>query len=67
VINDHTGDDIRALFDWRSASADDGQRRDRMHSLVANDDLALALQLLSCNQRDRQQFSGARGGAAAMA
>ena len=64
MINDHTGEDIRALFDWRNASVDEGQR-DRTHSLVANDDLALALQLLSCNPRDRQQFSGARSGAAA--
>ena len=64
MINDHTGQDIRALFDWRNASTDD-QQRDGTHSLVANDDLALALQLLSCNPRDRQQFSGARNGAAA--
>jgi hypothetical protein len=54
VIDDQSSDDIRALFDWRQ------ELRDATASPVANDDLALALQLLSCNWRDREQFSGAR-------
>ncbi len=66
MINDQTGDNIRALFDWRNATSDHAQR-DRATCPVANDDLALALQLLSCNPRDRQQFSVARNGAAAAA
>ena len=56
MIDDHTSDDLRALFDWRSASHDGGEAS---LSPVANDDLAMALSLLSCNQRDREQFRGA--------
>jgi hypothetical protein len=56
VIDDPTSDDIRALFDWRSASHDGGEASP---SPVANDDLAMALSLLSCNPRDREQFRGA--------
>jgi hypothetical protein len=55
VIDDYSSEDIRALFDWRSASQDGGQAAG---SPVANDDLALALSLLSCNWRDREQFRG---------
>ena len=54
VIDDHSSEDIRALFDWRSASHDG----EAASSPVANDDLALALSLLSCNWRDREQFRG---------
>ena len=53
MIDDHSSEDIRALFDWRSAVHDGGQASS---SPVANDDLALALSLLSCNSRDREQF-----------
>jgi hypothetical protein len=63
VITDQTSDDIRSLFDWRNAPARaDGQACGTMCSPIANDDLALALQLLSCNSRDREQFAGMRGG-----
>jgi hypothetical protein len=55
VIDDPSSEDIRALFDWRSASPDGGPSTS---SPVANDDLALALSLLSCNSRDREQFRG---------
>jgi hypothetical protein len=65
VITDQTSDDIRALFDWRNAPARaNGQACGTMFSPVANDDLALALQLLSCNSRDREQFAGVRTGSA---
>jgi hypothetical protein len=57
VIDDPTSEDIRALFDWRNASQDGGQAPG---SPVANDDLALALSLLSCNSRDREQFRSGR-------
>lgn len=59
VIEDQRSEDIRALFDWRNAPHDGGQAAG---APVANDDLALALRLLSCNPRDREQF---RGGPAA--
>ena len=55
MIDDHSSDDIRSLFDWRSASHDGGEAGS---APVANDDLALALSLLSCNWRDREQFRG---------
>ncbi len=55
MIDDESSENIRALFDWRQ------EPREAVASAVANDDLALALQLLSCNSRDREQFSGARG------
>ena len=58
MIDDHTSEDIRALFDWRSASHDGGEA-----SPVANDDLAMALSLLSCNWRDREQFRGTQAAA----
>jgi hypothetical protein len=57
VIDDPTSEDIRSLFDWRSAWQDGGQAPG---TPVADDDLALALSLLSCNSRDREQFSGGR-------
>jgi hypothetical protein len=67
VINDPTREDLRGLFDWRNAA----MRLERPGGAAAsgeeNDDLALALQLLSCNSRDREQFVGARGGAATTA
>ncbi len=59
MIDDQRSEDIRALFDWRNAPQDGGPAAG---APVANDDLALALSLLSCNPRDREQF---RGGAAA--
>jgi hypothetical protein len=59
VIDDQSSEDIRSLFDWRSASQEGNAAAG---SPVANDDLALALSLLSCNSRDREQF---RGGQAA--
>ena len=57
MITDQTSDAIRSLFDWRNAPAQaGGQACGTMFSPVANDDLALALQLLSCNSRDRELF-----------
>ena len=53
MIDDSTRDDIRSLFDWRSAAH---ERAQTPASPVQNDDLALALSLLSCNWRDREQF-----------
>ena len=68
VINDQARDDIRGLFDWRNAASRIEQASGATSSpAIANDDLALALQLLSCNPRDREQFAGTRGGAAAAA
>ena len=55
MIDDHSSEDIRSLFDWRSATLGRGEASS---SPVANDDLALALSLLSCNSRDREQFRG---------
>jgi len=60
VIDDQRSEDIRALFDWRNAPQD-GEAIPG--AAVANDDLALALSLLTCNPRDREQFR--RGSAAA--
>ena len=57
VIDDDSSEDIRALFDWRSAAHDAG---DASAAPVGNDDLALALSLLSCNSRDREQFRSGR-------
>ncbi len=57
MIDDHSSEDIRALFDWRSAAHDRGEASS---APVANDDLALALSLLSCNSRDREQFRSGR-------
>jgi len=63
VTTDLTSDDIRALFDWRNAPAHVGGQACRtMFPPVANGDLALALQLLSCNSRDREEFAGMRAG-----
>ncbi len=59
MIDDQSRDDIRALFDWRSALHDGAVPAG---SPVANDDLALALSLLSVNSRDREQFQGGRAG-----
>ena len=62
MSTDQISEDIRALFDWRNVSAHASpQAVGTTASPVGNDDLALALQLLSCNSRDREQF-GARGG-----
>ena len=60
MIDDHPSEDIRALFDWRSASHAGGAANP---SPVANDDLAMALRLLSCNPRDREQFRGTQAAA----
>jgi hypothetical protein len=60
VIDDQQNEDIRSLFDWRNAPQDGGVTNG---SPVANDDLALALSLLSCNSRDREQFRGGRASA----
>ena len=57
MIDDQQNEDIRSLFDWRNAPQEASQAT---ASPVANDDLALALSLLSCNSRDREQFRGAR-------
>ena len=68
MIDDQTREDIRGLFDWRSAGARPGPPGGPASTAgVANDDLALALQLLSCNPRDREQFVSTRGGAATAA
>ena len=64
MINDHSSEDLRGLFDWRNAAARVERLDATPSSAVENDDLALALQLLSCNFRDREQFVGARAGAA---
>lgn len=63
VIDDPYSEDIRDLFDWRSAVARVDQPGGAASAGVENDDLALALQLLTCNSRDREQFVGLRGGA----
>ena len=65
MINDQSRDDIRGLFDWRSAAG--RPQPDGLAAIpgIGNDDLALALQLLSCNSRDREQFMGGRGEAGA--
>jgi len=60
VIDEQSSQDIRSLFDWRSAPRDTGEAS---NSPAANDDLALALSLLSCNSRDREQFRGAQAAA----
>ena len=65
MINDQARDDLRTLFDWRNAAARLEQPGGAASSTVENDDLALALQLLSCNVRDRQQFGGLRDAAPA--
>ena len=62
MTHDQNSEDLRGLFDWRSAAA----RLERpggaaSTSGVENDDLALALRLLSCNSRDREQFGGVPG------
>ena len=60
MIDEQRSEDIRALFDWRNAPRDSDATPG---GPVANDDLALALSLLACNPRDREQFR--RGRAAA--
>ena len=62
VINDQSRDDIHGLFDWRSAAARPEHAGVAATPGIGNDDLALALQLLSCNFRDREQFVAARSG-----
>jgi len=63
VIDTQNTDDIRGLFDFRHGAVRPAQAGVAAPD-VGNDDLALALQLLSCNFRDREQFVGTRGGAA---
>ena len=65
MIHDQSADDIRGLFDWRNAAPRAGQADGAAAADVGNDDLALALQLLSCNVLDRQQFTATHGSAAA--
>jgi len=60
VIDDDAGEDIRSLFDWRSAPQGRGGADGPP---VAADELALALGLLSCNSRDREQFQRAQSSA----
>lgn len=68
MIDDQTREDLRGLFDWRSAAARPEQPGGATSASGAvNDDLALALQLLSCNSRDREQFAGLRSSAATAA
>ena len=68
MINDQTREDIRGLFDWRNAASRSEQADGAAASpTIANEDLALALQLLSCNSRDREQFVGTRDGTATAA
>lgn len=62
VINDQNRDDIRGLFDWRSAAGRLPAAGVAASPDIGNDDLALALQLLSCNSRDREQFGGTHAG-----
>ena len=56
MISDPANEDIRTLFDWRKTPTGD-----TLQLPVGNDDLALALQLLSCNPRDRAQFLSGSG------
>ena len=63
MIDTQNTDDIRGLFDFRHGAMSPAQAGGATAD-VGNDDLALALQLLSCNVRDREQFVGARGKAA---
>jgi len=68
VIDDQNREDLRGLFDWRRAAARLEQPGGAaLASGVENDDLAQALQLLSCNSRDREQFVGLRSSTAATA
>ena len=60
MIDEQSSQDIRSLFDWRSAQHDGAEVNS---SPVPNDDLALALSLLSCNSRDREQFRGSQAAA----
>jgi hypothetical protein len=57
VIDHQASQDIRTLFDWRNAPGDsDTQGRNPASTSVGNSDLELALKLLACNPRDREQF-----------
>jgi hypothetical protein len=68
VIDHPHNEDLRGLFDWRRAAARVAQPGDAASSPgLENDDLVLALQLLACNSRDREQFVGAHRRAAAAA
>jgi hypothetical protein len=61
VIDHQANQDIRTLFDWRNAAGACGTPRSGPESApVGNSDLELALQLLACNPRDREQFMGGR-------
>jgi hypothetical protein len=63
IVNlDQETQDIRDLFDWSNVSiSGDTLASDPSSSRVGNDDLKLALKLLACNSRDREQFLGSRG------
>jgi len=64
VTNDQAVQDIRALFDWRNAPVGSGTpTRGTASAAVGNSDLELALELLSCNSRDREQFELGRSAA----
>ena len=53
--------DLRVLFDWRNVALQaDAPARDSTPGRVDEDDLELALELLACNARDREQFHQAR-------
>lgn len=61
---DQANQDIRALFDWSKSSVSaEVPTGESSTGGVANDDLELALGLLACNPRDREQFRIARGDA----
>lgn len=64
MIDHPHSEDLRGLFDWRSAASRVEQPGGTASAEVENGDLALALQLLTCNSRDREQFVGTRGDAA---
>jgi hypothetical protein len=64
VSIDQASQDIRTLFDWnQGAVGAASQAGDPSSHAVANDDLELALKLLACNSRDREQFMASRGAA----
>ena len=61
MIDHQASQDIRTLFDWRNAAgASDTPRSGPESASVGTGDLELALQLLACNPRDREQFVGGR-------
>jgi hypothetical protein len=56
MSNDQSAMDIRTLFDWKRTSVAAGAIGGRPAVDVPDDDLELALKLVSCNSRDRKQF-----------